>query len=88
MSTPVFIACCVTAAIALFLAVSFIKPVKGLFLLILNSAVGWAGLYIFNKLFAFCSFAIGMNIASASVAGILGLPGVALMAVVKLLYKA
>ena len=50
MSTPVLIACIVTAAVALFLAVAFIKPVKGLFLLILNSAAGWAGLYIFNNL--------------------------------------
>ena len=87
MSTPVLIACIVTAAVALFLAVAFIKPVKGLFLLILNSAAGWAGLYIFNKLFAFCSFAIGINIASASIAGILGLPGVALMAILKLIYQ-
>ena len=42
MSTPVLIACIVTAAVALFLAVAFIKPVKGLFLLVLNSAAGWA----------------------------------------------
>lgn len=87
MSTPILIACCVAAAVILFLAAAFIKPVKGLFLLLLNSAAGWAGLYIFNKIFAFASFAIGINIASATIAGVLGLPGVALMAIIKLIYK-
>lgn len=87
MSMPVLIACVVATAAVLFLAAAFIKPVKRLFLLLLNSAAGWAGLYIFNKIFAFASFSIGINIASASIAGILGLPGVALMAIVKLFYQ-
>lgn len=86
MSTSVLIACCIAVAAVLLLATAFINPAKKFFLLITSSAIGWVGLYIFNKLFAFCSFAIGINIASASIAGVLGLPGVALMAVVKLFY--
>lgn len=87
MSTPVLIACGIACIVVFFLACAFLKPVKGLFKLILNSALGWAGLYIFNTLFAFANLSIGINLASASIVGILGLPGLILMILVKLIYK-
>ncbi len=87
MNTPVLIACGTAVAIAVLLSIFFFKPVKALLGLLLHTAIGWAGLYIFNRIFAFCAFSIGINIASSSIAGILGLPGVALMAIVKLIYQ-
>ncbi|MBQ7007423.1 MAG: pro-sigmaK processing inhibitor BofA family protein [Oscillospiraceae bacterium] len=87
MTTPVLIACGTAIAIVVVLSIVFFKPVKALFGLLLHTVIGWAGLYIFNRIFAFCAFSIGINIASASIAGILGLPGVALMAIVKLIYQ-
>ncbi len=86
MSTPIVISLIVALGVAVLLSVIFIKPLKGLLFLLVHSAAGWAGLYIFNKLFAFASFSIGINIASASIAGILGLPGVALLAILKLIF--
>ena len=87
MTTPVLIACGTAIAIILLLSIIFIKPAKALLGSLLHTAIGWAGLYIFNRIFAFCAFSIGINIASSSIAGILGLPGVALMAIVKLIYQ-
>jgi len=87
MNTPVLIACGAAIAIIVLFSIIFFKPVKALFRLLLHTAIGWAGLYIFNCIFAFCAFSIGINIASSSIAGILGLPGVALMAIVKLIYQ-
>ncbi len=69
------------------LAILFFKQLKGIFLLFLNTAFGWAGLYVFNLLLASTGFSIGINIASASIAGVLGIPGVLLMAVLKFIYK-
>ena len=86
MTTPVLFACAFAAILIIFLCALFIKPVKGLLILILNSALGWAGLYIFNKIFAFLPFAIGINIASASIIGVLGLPGLILLCLTKIIY--
>lgn len=87
MSTPVLVACIVACAVLFFLACIFLKPVKGLLKLILHSVLGWTGLYIFNSLFAFANLSIGINIASATIAGVLGLPGLILMILLKLIYK-
>lgn len=87
MTTPVLIACAFAALLIIFLCALFIKPVKGLLILILNSALGWAGLYIFNKIFAFASFSIGINIASASITGVLGIPGLILLCLTKIIYS-
>ena len=67
------------------LVILFFKQLKGLFLLVLNTALGWAGLYIFNLILP--AFAIGINIASASIAGVLGLPGLVLLIILKTIYK-
>ena len=85
MDTSLVIASCIFLAILLFLFVLFFKQLKGIFSLILSSVLGGAGLYIFNFL---CSgFTIGINIASASVVGVLGIPGLLLLIVLKVIYK-
>jgi len=87
MNTSVMVAIFSCIVLLLVLTFLFFKQVKGFILLVLNTALGWAGLYIFNLLFAFSGFSIGINIASASIAGVLGIPGVLLMAVLKFIYK-
>lgn len=87
MSTSVMgalFACLILLAV---LVVLFFKQLKGVFLLILNTILGWGGLYIFNLLFTATGFAIGINIASASIVGVLGLPGFLLLVVLKFIYK-
>lgn len=73
--------------VALFFLISlFLKPLRALFALVLNTLVGWAGLYIFNLLLASSGLAIGINIVSATTVGVLGFPGLVLLIVLKFLY--
>lgn len=74
------------ATIALIVCRIFIKPLKGIFILVLNSLLGGLGLYIFNLIFASFGFAIGLNPVTAAVCGMLGLPGLVLLILVKLLF--
>ena len=76
----------VASIIFLCLAFFFMKPLRGLCVLMLRSALGWAGLYILNFLLAFSGFSFGINIASASIVGILGLPGLVLLGLLKFLF--
>lgn len=83
MTTSLILSCSIVFATLLLLGLFFFRPLRGLFLLILRSVFGWAGLYILNLAFAFSGFSIGVNLASASIVGILGLPGVVLLALLK-----
>ena len=85
MTTTILIAATILFAFLCILSVIFFRQLKGIFILLLNTALGWAGLYIFNLILP--AFAIGINIASASVTGVLGLPGLILLIVLKLIYK-
>ena len=85
MSIPVLIALTILFALLCVLSVLFFRQLKGVFMLLMNTALGWAGLYIFNLIFP--AFTIGINIASASVAGVMGLPGLILLIVLKLIYE-
>ena len=87
MNTPLLVALVTLCVLALSVVLLFFKQLKGLFALILNTCLGWAGLYIFNLLFAATGFTIGINLASASVVGVLGIPGLLLMIVLKFIYK-
>ena len=87
MNTSILVATGVLCAVLLVCVVLFFKQLKGLFALILNTALGWAGLYIFNLIFTSTGFAIGINIASAAVVGVLGVPGLVLMIILKFIYK-
>lgn len=87
MNTSVLIAIITFCILALVIFALFFKQLKGFFALILNTALGWAGLYIFNTVFASFAFSIGINIASASVVGVLGIPGLLLLIILKVIYK-
>ncbi len=53
----------------------FIRPLKHIFSLVFRSVLGGVCLYIFNLIFSGLGFSVGLNIVTASVCGILGLPG-------------
>ncbi len=63
------------------------RPVRAIFALILNTILGWAGLYIFNFLISPLGLAIGINLVSATTVGVLGIPGLILLIILKLIYK-
>lgn len=87
MDTSILIAVIAFLVLSLILVILFFKQLKSIFCLILNSAFGWLGLYIFNLIFASTGFFIGINIASATVVGVLGVPGLLLLCILKLIYK-
>ncbi|HZJ83921.1 MAG TPA: pro-sigmaK processing inhibitor BofA family protein, partial [Syntrophomonadaceae bacterium] len=57
----------------------FLKPIKLLWKLIFNSAIGLILLLVVNYFGAFLSFKIGINIITVLIAGFLGIPGLLLL---------
>ena len=62
----------------------FIVPIKILGKLIINSISGVVLLYIINLVGALWQFHIGINVITALVVGILGIPGAILLAILKI----
>lgn len=65
----------------------FIKPVKLLWKLAINSIVGLVLLLLVNYLGAFFEFSLPVNIISVLIAGFLGIPGVLLLICLQLLMQ-
>lgn len=63
----------------------FLKPLKLLWKLLFNSALGLILLVVVNYLGAFFSFKIGINIITILIAGFLGIPGILLLVCFQLL---
>ena len=74
--------------VAMFILLNMLfRPVRAVFALILNTILGWAGLYIFNFLVSPLGLVIGINLVSATTVGVLGIPGLILLIILKLIYK-
>ena len=59
-------------------------PLRWFMKLLLNMAIGIVMLFVFNFIGGFFDFSLGINALNALVAGILGIPGVILLVLVKL----
>ena len=62
----------------------FSVPLKALFKLIINSVLGGLLIFIINLIGAVWNFHIGLNIGTALVVGILGIPGAILLIILTL----
>lgn len=80
MNTLILTVAVVSLLILLMLSL-MLKPVRKFCLLLLHSAAGWVGLYIWNYILP--GYFLAINIASASIVGILGVPGLLLMLLIK-----
>lgn len=78
----IFISC-----ICLFLIIGkiFIVPIKWILKLIFNSILGGILIYIINFVGANWGFHIGLNFYTSILIGILGIPGVVFLILIKLL---
>ncbi len=76
----------ISALLALLLCWIFFKPLKGVFIMALESALGGLGLYVCNFLLAPIGLSVGLNIVSAGICGLFGLPGLLLLISVKAIY--
>ena len=63
----------------------FIVPIKKILKLILNSIIGGLVIFIINLVGANFGFHIGLNFFTSVLVGFLGLPGVVILIVIKLL---
>ncbi len=70
----------------LFLCVLFRKPLRHVLVMTLQSALGGVGLYLGNFLLIPMGMGIGVNVVTASVCGVLGLPGFVLLILVNAVY--
>lgn len=87
MDAPILIAGGIVLVVMFILLNMLFRPVRAIFALILNTILGWAGLYIFNFLISPLGLAIGINLVSATTVGVLGIPGLILLIILKLIYK-
>ena len=62
----------------------FILPIKSILKLVLNSILGGLMIYLINLIGGLFSFHIGLNYVTAIIAGILGIPGVILLVILKI----
>ena len=63
----------------------FILPIKKVLKLVLNSILGGLLIYIINLIGASFGFHIGLNLFTSVTVGILGIPGVVVLILIKLL---
>lgn len=71
-----YVAGAILLIIALFLLA---RPIKALFKVIINSALGCVGIALFNLVGGLLGLSVGLNIITALTVGILGMPGFALI---------
>lgn len=75
-----------SAILILVLCRIFFKPLKIVLALVLQSALGGAGLYFCNFLLSPLGLSVGVNIVTACLCGMFGIPGLITAIVVKSIY--
>lgn len=65
----------------------FVWPLKSIFKLIINSILGGVLIYVINIIGMNFNFHIGLNLLTAILVGILGIPGAALLIVLKIILR-
>ena len=75
-NTLIIFACIITLW---FVGKIFSVPLKALFKLIINSFLGGLIIFIINTIGATWNFHIGLNVITALIVGILGIPGAILL---------
>lgn len=63
----------------------FIVPIKKVLKLVINSILGGITIFLINLIGATFGFHIGVNIFTSILVGLLGLPGVVCLVIIKLL---
>ncbi len=83
-SPSVYIIACF---VFILLCIIFAKPLKSLFKVIVNSALGCAAIMIFNFVGGIFGAYIGVNAFTSLVVGLLGIPGFLTLLVLQFLLK-
>ena len=76
------IALCVGVAVALYVLFKILAaPVKWVFKLLINAAIGFVLLFLANFVGGFFDFTIPVNLLTCVIAGVFGVPGVIFLVV-------
>lgn len=73
----------IIAILAMLVFIILKKPIKIVFKLIINTVVGFFALFLINFLGSFIGVSIAVNWINAVIVGVLGVPGVALVLLLK-----
>ncbi|MBQ2752889.1 MAG: pro-sigmaK processing inhibitor BofA family protein [Firmicutes bacterium] len=66
-------------------AIVFSEPLKHLLKLLANSVFGAVALFAINTVFGFTGLGVGINMVTIITAGVLGLPGIAALYIVRII---
>lgn len=72
--------------IAFVVAKLFLKPVKFILKILINSVIAFFVLIVINKFFPYTGIFIGANPITAVVLGIFGIPGLCLLLILQILF--
>ena len=64
----------------------FTLPIRWIFRLLLNTGIGFLGLFLLSFAGSFLGITLGINLINAVVVGALGLPGLILLLLLRWLY--
>ena len=82
LNTVLLLALAVIVVIVLIRIIS--APIKLIFKLLINTAVGFALLFLVNLIGSNFGFTLEMNLVNALITGIFGIPGVIVLILIKL----
>lgn len=74
------------AALCVLLFKILAGPMKLITKLLINTAIGYVILFIFEFFADFFEISVGLNLINAVVVGVLGIPGIILLVLLKLLF--
>lgn len=80
-----FVTLLIPAMLAIVLVRLLVLPMKFVFKLMIHSACGFVCLWLLNSIAGFTGIFIPINAVTALVAGILGLPGIGILALLAVL---
>jgi len=63
----------------------FIVPIKTILKVLINSILGGIAIFVINLIGSFFNFHIGLNLITSIFVGILGIPGVIFIVIIKLI---
>lgn len=81
-SVIIYLACLI---VILIVGKIFVVPLKSIFKLLINTILGGILIYIVNIVGASFGFHIGLNVGTALFTGLLGVPGVVFLVILKLI---
>ena len=76
----------VVAILVLIVLIILRKPMRLIFKLVLNTVIGFLALFVLNWLGSYIGISVAVNWLNALIVGVLGVPGVALLLLLRWLF--